>query len=79
MSTVTTYNLERHKKFVDNILKKYLELCDMEKQKQLHLDKFRLRMTSYSYRDAIVVNNLLSLSFKRNAKEVDINLRVSNL
>lgn len=71
-------NSERHKKFVDNILIKYLELYEREKQKQL-LDKFRLHMTSYLYKEANLVNNLLSLSFKRSVKEVDISLRVSNL
>ncbi|KAM5555277.1 putative F-box/LRR-repeat protein [Rosa sericea] len=68
-------NLVRHRKFVDNILKRYLELCKKEKQKQL-LDKFRLCMTRYLSADATVVNKWLRYSMERSVKELDISLRV---
>ncbi|PRQ58984.1 putative F-box domain, leucine-rich repeat domain, L domain-containing protein [Rosa chinensis] len=69
-------NFIQHSKFI-NILQKYLELCekDREATKTTPLDKFRLRMTRYSSRDASMVYKLLSSSIERSVKVLDISLR----
>ncbi|PRQ48654.1 putative F-box domain, leucine-rich repeat domain, L domain-containing protein [Rosa chinensis] len=70
-------NLSQHKRFVKNILSRYLEfLVEKEKEKQ-GLEKFKLHMTRYLSGDASIVTKLLSSSFERGVKELDISLRVS--
>ncbi|KAM1822161.1 hypothetical protein ACFX1X_024606 [Malus domestica] len=65
---------DQHRKFI-NILKKYLELFVKDEQKKHTLDKLRVRMTGYLYKeDAKIVDKLLSCSFERNVKELDITL-----
>ncbi|KAM2890158.1 hypothetical protein COP2_008619 [Malus domestica] len=71
---------DRHRKFINNILKRYLKFCGHDKQKKLRLDKLRLHMTGYLLtEDTTIVVELLSCSFERNVKELDINLRPCRL
>ncbi|XP_040363470.1 putative F-box/LRR-repeat protein At5g41840 [Rosa chinensis] len=66
---------QQHRKFINNILKRYLERCDKNQHKQL-LEKFRLHMM-YLSEDTAIVDRLLSFSFERGVKELEISLRVS--
>ncbi|XP_050387419.1 putative F-box protein At3g58860 [Argentina anserina] len=65
----------QHNQFI-NILHDYLKVCvkDREAKPTTLLDKFRLRMTRYSSRDASIVYKLLSCSIERGVKELDISL-----
>ncbi|XP_062020780.1 putative FBD-associated F-box protein At5g56690 [Rosa rugosa] len=61
----------QHTNFI-NILDRY---CRNAKNKKL-LEKFRLRMTTFSIvRDSVVVNKCLSFAVGRSLKELDISLR----
>ncbi|CAN6574094.1 unnamed protein product [Malus baccata var. baccata] len=65
---------DQHRKFI-NILKKCLKLFEKDEQRKDTLDKLRVHMTGYLYReDANIVDKLLSCSFERNIKELDITL-----
>ncbi|KAM5561390.1 putative F-box/FBD/LRR-repeat protein [Rosa sericea] len=72
------YNFDEHRKFI-NMLKFQLVLCEKEKQRQTTWDKFRLRMTRYSARDATIVYKWLKFSFERSVKELDLSLRGSRV
>ncbi|KAM5548808.1 hypothetical protein ABKV19_000289 [Rosa sericea] len=65
---------DHHTKFI-NILVRYLEFRKKDKQQPV-LDKFRLRMMSYMFgEDDSVIAKLLSNSFQRNVKALDVSLR----
>ncbi|XP_024162205.1 putative F-box/LRR-repeat protein At4g15060 [Rosa chinensis] len=66
-------NLHEHTKFVENILNRYLEICEKDPNKR-NLEKFKLHMTRYSSRDANIVTKWLIFSCKRSVKELDISL-----
>ncbi|KAM5555689.1 putative F-box/LRR-repeat protein [Rosa sericea] len=66
-------NLHEHTKFVENILNRYLEICERDPNKQ-NLEKFKLHMTRYVSRDANIVTKWLIFSCKRSVKELDISL-----
>lgn len=68
---------QRHYKFI-NMLNRFSLECEKNKQKQV-LDKFKLRMTSFSTRDNMTVTKLLSHSFERSVKEIDISTKDSRL
>ncbi|XP_004295251.1 PREDICTED: putative FBD-associated F-box protein At5g22720-like [Fragaria vesca subsp. vesca] len=67
-----------HRKFI-NVVEKWLEFCDQEEQKQVLLNKFRLRMMRYVPGDYDSIDKCLSYVFERNVKELDISLRISRL
>ncbi|KAM5548804.1 F-box/LRR-repeat protein [Rosa sericea] len=62
-----------HAKFL-NILARYLEFRQKDKQ-QPPLDKFRLCMTYLDADEDAIIGKLLSNSFERNVKDLDISLR----
>ncbi|KAB2622782.1 F-box protein [Pyrus ussuriensis x Pyrus communis] len=67
---------DKHRKFINNILIRYLRFCENDKQKKLTLLKLRLHMTGYLFReDTNIVDKLLTCSLDRNVKELDISLR----
>ncbi|XP_004295252.1 PREDICTED: putative FBD-associated F-box protein At5g22720 [Fragaria vesca subsp. vesca] len=67
-----------HRKFI-NVVEKWLEFCEQEQQKQVFLNKFRLRMMRYVPGDYGSIDKCLSYVFERNVKELDISLRISRL
>ncbi|KAL6197969.1 hypothetical protein ACLB2K_027761 [Fragaria x ananassa] len=67
-----------HRKFI-NVVEKWLEFCEQEEQKQVLLNKFRLRMMRYVPGDYDSIDKCLSYVFERNVKELDISLRISRL
>ncbi|KAM1037199.1 hypothetical protein FF1_032095 [Malus domestica] len=67
---------DKHRKFINNILIRYLRFYENDKQKKLKLLKLRLHMTGYLFReDTSIVDKLLTCSLERNVKELDISLR----
>lgn len=79
LSSVPTLDFDdfqqQHEK-LNNVLTKYLELCEKDEHKKL-LEKFRLRMMYLSDDDKAIVDRLVSSSFKRVVKELEMSLRVS--
>ncbi|KAL6290762.1 hypothetical protein ACE6H2_008272 [Prunus campanulata] len=75
---VDTENLLGHKRFVNNILAKYLEYRQKDEKKDV-LDELKIRMVRYLGRDATLINKWLDFSFERSVKELDISLRISKL
>ncbi|KAL6126327.1 hypothetical protein ACLB2K_074378 [Fragaria x ananassa] len=70
-------NLSQHRRFVENILSRYLKFIVEEEKEKQGLQKVKLHMTRYLTGDASIVTKLLSSSFERGVKELDISLRVS--
>ncbi|KAM5548805.1 F-box/FBD/LRR-repeat protein [Rosa sericea] len=66
-------NNYKHVKFL-NILARYLEFRQKDKQ-QPPLDKFRLSMRYLDADEDAIIGKLLSNSFERNVKDLDISLR----
>lgn len=67
---------EKFVKFVNNILKRYMQFCD-QRQKHSAAKRFRLCMMSYLSGDASNVDEWLSLLFERiSVEELDITLLV---
>ncbi|VVA12280.1 PREDICTED: putative [Prunus dulcis] len=73
---VDSENLLRHKRFVNNVLAKYLEYRQKDEKKDV-LDKLKIRMVRYLRRDATLINKWLDFSFERSVKELDISLIIS--
>ncbi|KAK9935419.1 hypothetical protein M0R45_022522 [Rubus argutus] len=60
-----------HKKFM-KFLGRYLEYCEKNKKKEVVLDKLRIHMKRYWWRDATIIDRWLEHAFERGVKELDI-------
>ncbi|BFG22140.1 hypothetical protein CerSpe_084140 [Prunus speciosa] len=77
---VDTENLLRHKRFVNNILAKYLEYRQKHNKQKDVLDKLKIQMERYSAKDDVtLINKWLDFSFETSVKELDICLRIRKL
>ncbi|CAL9007496.1 unnamed protein product, partial [Prunus brigantina] len=77
---VDTENLLQHKRFVNNILAKYLEYRQKHKKQKDVLDKLKIHMERYSAKDDVtLINKWLDFSFETSVKELDISLRIRKL
>ncbi|PQQ16113.1 putative F-box/LRR-repeat protein [Prunus yedoensis var. nudiflora] len=76
---VDTENLLRHKRFVNNILAKYLEYRQKDNKQKDVLDKLKIRMARFHTDDVTLINKWLDFSFETSVKELDISLRISKL
>ncbi|CAL2242055.1 unnamed protein product [Prunus armeniaca] len=77
---IDTENLLRHKRFVNNILAKYLEYRQKHKKQKDVWDKLKIHMERYSAKDDVtLINKWLDFSFETSVKELDICLRIRKL
>ncbi|KAK9935418.1 hypothetical protein M0R45_022521 [Rubus argutus] len=63
--------IKYHKKFM-KFLRMYLEYREKNKKKEVVLDKLRIHMKMYRWRDATIIDRWLEHAFERGVKELDI-------